>query len=422
VIILILLLVFELYLLNKILKFFLLSPIYLYVGFSILSLISTIIYFYFYENKFSLYNLDFVTESAFLEIIKMYLLALLAFVFGIIVYYDLSISKIKKLYNKPYTYSLFFKYEIPKITVLIVKVLFFLILILFFLTYGKGIFIREDYLPEVNRPLVVIIKILSFIEIILLGITYHKHKLISSLYFFMLILLSLGTGSRSVFLFILLYFCILFISQGNTLINKMRFSINILLSFVFLAYLMQLRGLDSHGIIPYIKNISLSGENFIREFYFNIYYSLIFGVFVTLKTIQEAQPDWNIIFVSLNPLPGIWAGWYSYASDMRLNEFAPYSLHGRIFTMGTTFTLIYFFITGLIYSYMEKKIRVFISEGKRAIAFILVLLLILHIVYGFEYNLRSAFRYIYYAFFIIFVLYFLRILRPYMLKKKLKIE
>ena len=183
-IILILLLVFELYLLNKILKFFLLSPIYLYVGFSILSLISTIIYFYFYENKFSLYNLDFVTEKAFLAIIKMYLLALLAFIFGIIVYYDLSIGRIRKLYNKSYTYSLFFKYEIPKITVLIVKVLFFLILIIFFLTYGKGIFIREDYLPDVNRSLVVIIKILSFIEVILLGITYHKHKLISSLFFF----------------------------------------------------------------------------------------------------------------------------------------------------------------------------------------------------------------------------------------------
>ena len=421
-IILVLILIFELYLLNRIIKLFLLSPIYLYVIFSLVSIISTILYFYFFEEKFSMYGLDNVLERSFLDIIKMYIIALIAFILGVIVYYDLSISRIKRLFNKSFTYSLFIKYKIPNYTILVTRVLFFIILLLYLTTYGKEIFIRLDYLPKTNRTLIIVIKILSFIEVILLGIIYSKNELISRTYFFLLILISIGTGSRAVFLFFLVYFCIIFISLGNTLLNKAKFSFNVLLSLVFLSYLMQFRRLETHGIIPYLQSVATSGDSFLEDFYFNIYYSLIFGVFVTIKTVQEAQPDWNILFVSLNPLPGVLAGWYNYADDMRLNIFAPYSLHGRIFKMGTVFSIVYFFITGLIFSFMENKIRIFLNEGKRALAFIITLLLILHIVYGFEYNLRAAFRYIYYALFIILIVYLFKYIRPYLLKKKPNFE
>ncbi len=107
---------------------------------------------------------------------------------------------------------------------------------------------------------------------------------------------------------------------------------------------------------------------------------------------------------------------------MRLTPYAPYSLHGRVFTMGKLFTIFYFFMTGLIFSFMERKVRVYLNNGNRVLAFIIILLLILHIVYGFEYNLRSAFRYIYYAIFIIFISYLLRLIKPYLLKKKSNIE
>ena len=421
-IILILILVFELYLLNRILKYFLLSPIYLYVIFALISITSTVLYFYFYESKFSLFGLDIVSEKVFLSTIKMYILALNAFLLGVIIYYDLSVRKVKQLYNRSFTSSLFFKYAVPASTVTVCKVLFVVIYLLYFVTYGNGIFIRNEYLPEVNRGFIIIIKILSFVEIILLGIVYREHKLLSSLLFFFLIFISIGTASRTVFLLILLYSAILFISQGNTALNKIKFSFNVFLSLVFLSYLMQLRGLETHGVIPYVKNIVTSGDDFFRDFYFNIYYSIIFGVYVTIKTVHEAQVDWNIIFVSLNPLPGSLAGWYSYAEEMRVNTYAPYSLHGRIFLMGKLFTILYFFITGLIFSFMERKIRIFLKNGKRAPAFIVVLLLTLHIVYGFEYNLRSAFRYIYYAFFIIFIIYLFKLIRPYLLKKKSTIE
>ncbi len=417
--VLILILGLELYLLSRILKYFLLSPIYLYVIFSLLSIISTVLYFHFYDDKFSLYNLDEVTAKSFFFILKKYIMALCSFILGVIIYYDLSLKKTRKLFNRSFTDSLFVAFQPPLKLMYFARGLFIIILLLFAVTYGTEIFLRQEYLPETNRGLTVLIKIFSFIEVIILALLNRKYKIETNTYFFTLILISLGTGSRSVFLYFLVYFCILFVSRGNTITNKVKFSFNVFLSFVFLAYLMQLRMLDSHGVLPYIKSIASSGADFVENFYFNIYYSLIFGVYVTIGTFKDAIADWNIIFVSLNPLPGSIAGWYNYADDMRLNIYAPYSLHGRIFKMGNLFSFIYFFLTGIIFSFMEMKVRSFLNRKKRIFAFIIVLLLILHIVYGFEYNLRSAFRYIYYAFFLIALIEGYYYLKPILLKTKL---
>lgn len=78
-------------------------------------------------------------------------------------------------------------------------------------------------------------------------------------------------------------------------------------------------------------------------------------------------------------------------------------------------------MTGILFSYFEKKIRFYLTNGKKGLAFIITLLLTLHIIYGFEYNLRSAFRYIYYGLFIILLEYFFGLLKPY-LHKKFKIK
>ena len=102
------------------------------------------------------------------------------------------------------------------------------------------------------------------------------------------------------------------------------------------------------------------------------------------------------------------AGWYDYADKMRINRYIPYSLHGRVFKTGLIFTIFYFFITGLIFSYFEKKIRNLLNNRNRIFAFVLVIILVLHIVYAFEYNMRSAIRYFYYAFFLILIAYLFR--------------
>ncbi len=404
-IVLVLLLIFTLYLLTRVCKYYLLSPIYLYVLFALVSIIASTWYFYFFENKFSLFNLDNVSEAKFLEVLRLYIIALVSFIVGVLIYYDVSKKKTKKIFNKSFTDSLFLDYKLNKGIKITGVILFYVIIVLYIITYGKGIFIREEYLPETNRGLTILIKILSFVEVIILGLVYKNQKLASTIYFILLLLISIGTGSRSVFLFFLGFISLVFISNGNTLFNKIRFSIHLVISFLFLAYIMQLRELEMHGVIPYLKSISSESKSFVRSFFFNIYYSFIYGVFVTIKTIQKSELDWNIIFISLNPLPGSMAGWYDYADKMRINIYAPYSLHGRIFKMGYFFTVIYFFLTGVVFSFFERKIRVLLEKKKRVLSFIIVLILMLHIVYAFEYNMRAAIRYIYYAFFILLLVY-----------------
>ena len=417
IIILLLFLILEIYLLNRVLKYFLLSPVYLYIIFSFLCIVLSVLYYYYFDDKFSLFELDNVSKTNFLGIIKMYIIALISFILGVILYYDQSTKKTKKLFNNAFTDKLFFNYSVSnKITYLAI-VIFLIIVFLFLITYGKGIFFREEYIPDRSNGLTTIIKILSFIESLILGFLYKKNKIISLSLFVFFILITLGTGSRTVFLFFVLYTFLIFISNGNTFLNKVRFSIQIFFSLFLLAYIMQLRQLPEHGVIPYLKSIGSSSQDFYRSFFFNIYYSFIYGVFVTIRTVEKAQLDWNMILVNLNPLPGFLAGWYDYSNDMRINIYAPYSLHGRVFRTGTIFTIIYFIFSGLIFSYFEKKIRKLLTEGKRIYAFFLTIILVLHIVYAFEYNIRSAIRYFYYAFFIVFMVYIFKQLKKNLPKK-----
>lgn len=413
-----LLLAFELFLLSRVLRYFLLSPIYIYVLFSLATIFLSLGYFYYYEDKFSLFNLDYVPEKVFLETIKLYIIALIVFLSGVLIYYEASKKKIRILFNKSYTDSLFVKYKLNKSVTTIAISIFFLVIILYFLTYGKGLFIRKDYLPDTHRGLTILLKVFTFIEVILLGLIYSKNKTLSSILFILLITISISTGSRSVFLFYILYVCLVFISEGNNLFNKTRFLLHLLVGFVFLAFIMQLRKLDSHGLFPYIGSIGSSSTDFVRKIVFNIYYSFIYGVFVTIGTIKKSNLDWNIIFININPLPGSIVGWYDYAEKMRINFYAPYSLHGRVFKTGLVFTVIYFFITGLIFSYFEQRIRKMLNNNKRILAFLILMLLVLHIIYAFEYNMRAAIRYFYYAFFILLMGYLFRQLKKNLPKLK----
>lgn len=251
----------------------------------------------------------------------------------------------------------------------------------------------------------------------MLAFAFNDNKFKSRLYLLILLIISIGTGSRTVFLSLLIYILIVFITQGNSFKNKIKFFINLMISFVFLAYLIQFRSLKSHGVYPYIMSLG-EVNNSMKSIIFNLYYSLIFGVYVTIKTLQEAPKNWYLIYVSLNPLPGKFVGWYDHIHQFKLNKFAPYSLHGTVFKMGKLFTILYFFITGVIFSFMEKKIRQYLSKNQRTLAFVLTLLLMLHIVYGFEYPLRSAFRYIYYSYFVVLVVYSFKILKSYLKKSR----
>jgi hypothetical protein len=389
----------------KLYKYFLLSPIHIYLIFNYLIIVLTVLYYYFYDDKISFFNVDKATNSDFINTLKYYIVANISFLAACVIYYDYSNKKNKLIFNTELNYTLFNKYILPKRLLNISMLLVLFIFLCYAFTYGQGIIFRDEYIPEFkNKFLISIAKILSFITVILLGLFYTDNRLKSFFGFLVVLLLTMSTGSRATFLLLLVFLLIVFQTSGNTNKNKIRFFFQLVFAFIFMAYVLSLRKLPNHGLVPYIASIFSGDESGIGDsIAFNTYYTFIFGFFATIRTVNEAARDWYIIYVSLNPLPGSMVGWYNYAPLLRLNEFAPYTLHGQVFNMGMMFTCVFFFILGLIFSYFEKIVRGLLVNNKRGMSLVLVLLLSLFLFYSYEYYLRSAFRYIYYAYFVLFV-------------------
>lgn len=399
------------YMIYKIIRFYMFSPIYIYILFSILTLSFSILYFYFYDDKFSLYNLDFVSSKDFLNIINFYLLSLNSFLFGIIFFYDFSIKKNRLLLSSKVNLEYSIEIKIKNEYKIYIVIYYIFLIFLILLIYGEALFIRSDYISfDKLKGFVNIIALMSFVACILAAIIYNEFKLTSLFLFLLLIFFYLGTGSRIIFIFIITYLIIThLLSKKRGIFYKIRFFVLLFASLFFLAYLIQLRSLPSHGIIPYSIYFFKMGYEVFENFVFNIYYMFVFGIFATIKTLKVAPHDWHIIWININPFPGFLAGWYKYASHRRINIYAPYTTHGEIFKMGKFFTFLFFFFIGLIFTYFEKKIRELINNKSFLNAFILLIFLCLNIIYSFEYNMRSSIRYLYYAYFYIFILYILKL-------------
>ncbi len=409
----IILFLFLFYFVFSIIKFHLLSPIYLYILYNVVTIVFSTIYFFYSPFKISLYHVDEISKTTFLNTIDYYIFALNAFMMAVIVYYDLSAKNVKQLFNRSIDFlsKINFNFltidEKFKKKVIIFHVFIFL---LFIIGYGKHIFYRDIYLStKVYRPVVLLVKIFSFIGVFLDIFIYPKHKKLSVFLFSIILMFFLGTASRVGFLFLAIYIVLTFLmSKNKSVYRKIRVVFLLVLSFVYLAYLIKFRHLPKHGIIPYFYGFFSLGKDIWETIYFNVYYNFIFGVFVTANTMKVAAADWKIIKISLHPLLGSMVGWYQYADLRRLNIYAPFSTHGEVFRMGRIFTFIFTFVLGLLFTFFEKVIRKKLVTKKYLIAFIVYLLLALHIFYAFEYNLRASVRYLYYGLFVVFILFVIK--------------
>lgn len=394
---------FLLILITRVVKFNIISPIYIYLMFYIIALGLSVPYYYYFEDKVSLYNFDFITTEQFDLAVTYHLIALIAFCIGVLIYYDFSRVKTKLLLNKSFVKSLFINPNIQVNILPAIHVIMFIIILFCGITYGKQIFYREMYLVDGNRTLITLFKLLSFVATLMLSIVFRKNKVIALFYFTTIMLIGIGTGSRLAFVYLAVFALLIYQTSKNTTKDKIILVLNIMLSFIFLSFLMTLRMLPDHGILPYLSSVFNNSKAVGDSIVFNTYYSFIFGVFVSAKTLMENMPDWNNILIAVNPVTGNMAGWYEIAPNMRLNRFAPMSANGEVFTMGKTFTFIFFTVIGVIFTYFETQMRKFFKNKKRVIGFIIALLSILFVGMSFEYNLRSTMRYIYYITFVIVV-------------------
>lgn len=400
------------------LKYLLISPTYIYLFFNLIIVVLSVPYYFFYDEKFSIARVDEVSTPQFWGVINMYLIANIAFLIGFLIYHQVATSPIKKIYNLDLNDKLFSKYIIPDYFKKLAYALSLIVIVCYLSTYGTLLLDRENYIPVFeNKFLITIAKIMSLVASIVLGLLYSKEKTTSILLISLIIAFTFGTGSRITFLLLILYFLTIFQMSGNTKSNKRRFVVQIIISFLFLSFLISLRKLDDHGIYPYIASVFSGESNILESIAFNVYYSFVFGVFATAKTLTLASPNWYYIYVSLNPLPGSMVGWPEVAKDLLITRFMPYTLHGQVFKMGYTFSITFFMVIGLVFGYFEKVIRKNLINHKKRTAVLFTLILSLFVFYSFEYHLRSASRYIYYAYFITLVIWSIKGVKHAIFKK-----
>ncbi|WP_445456280.1 hypothetical protein [Flavobacterium sp. HNIBRBA15423] len=218
-------------------------------------------------------------------------------------------------------------------------------------------------------------------------------------------------GSRFASVYLIIFGITFWISINS---NKKR--IVFLLFFIpfiilFFGFNISLRSeTNVHGLIPYAR-ILYKKPYIVYEYALkNIYYSVVFGFYATADTMKVYTfYSWSKLTTCLNPLPGRMTNWYLIADKMRSNIFAPFTAIGELAKF-KVFFCIYYIILGYYFSFVDSFIKRNFKERKYFLPIIQILILTMFIIFSFEYNLRSANRYIYYSMFLFISFYFLRML------------
>lgn len=162
---------------------------------------------------------------------------------------------------------------------------------------------------------------------------------------------------------------------------------------VLLPLPISLRAQTAHGLLPYSAQL-----------YHHPAAVLTFHLSSSVNNVLIAYPLTNFVThqhiamgafnASVSPLPGSLSGYASYANQLRVDYFVPYSAVGEAFAHGAALGAAYFFVAGLVFSLAWRAAR---SPTRDAIFRVLTLALcVLFSLQMLQYNLRTVTRFEYY--------------------------
>ncbi len=389
-------LIFCLYYVRGRTKFSLFSPLVLFYIFFLLSIVLSIAYHYWmpYDWKFNIAGTDRVNNAQLWASIDVFVRMIIYFSIGVLFYkYAFNIRK-----NKRFKVDLKIKLPPIKTNYLVDAALglIFFETILVSVLYGKQIFIRETYAVDYNKLGVMLLEYSLLFLMFIGSLLYKEKRALSRIIVLFVTLLCIGFGSRMATIYLLVYFFVIFILFLNKR-QKFFYVLNgIPLVLLFFGYNLSLRFSKTHGLGPYLYLPFSDSSEIIKNTFFNIYYTLIFGVFATIKTLAKYPFNYDYLMTSLNPAPGFLTDWYIIFKKLRINHYAPFTGIGEIFSY-PTIAFFFYFIVGMIFSHSERIIQRLFMNKKIGPGFILFLLTSAFIPFSFEYNLRSSVRFLYYA-------------------------
>ncbi len=394
-------------------KFFILSPVDIFLAFYFLVVLITTLYHNYYPNsqKFDLYNLDSLNKKKYVEQVSVFLRMLTLFLFGVYIYC---------LLNKEYRIvswkeiriiqdgSLKINYEsIYRFTVYI----FIICLLLVFIDYGFDLFVRKKYIPKDSSIFKTIYTILLIALSVLSAILYRKYKIFSTVVIFTIVLIGIALGSRMATIDLAVFFVTYSVFIKKTKNIFLYYIVVIPFVILFFGYNLSLRlESDGHGLIPYLMMTSNKASVIFEYAQLNIYYTFVYGFYATSETIKLYIETNNKLMTCISPLPGSMTNWYAISENMRINKWAPYTAVGELAKF-PVFSFFYYIFLGLYFSFIDFFVKKEILKKRYLFPILIVLMLCLMIMFSYEYNLRAAHRFIYYTAFLVFLSYLINKLK-----------
>lgn len=208
---------------------------------------------------------------------------------------------------------------------------------------------------------------------------------------FLLLFLSLGSRKLSVAVIILL----LTIKRNTNIFRKFTYYGSLIfLCIASLHFVLQVRRLTSHGLIPYISNMTdIVTQDFNLS---NLMRNILSSFMVNGITAFNLQPyPLNHLFIELNPLPGRIVGWNDIRFDHSINRYTPTGTLGDLWNYSPFVLIIFFISLGFIVQKLAKNQT---SQDENLNLFQMYFLngtLLFIMVNSLQYSLRSTMRLVY---------------------------
>lgn len=186
------------------------------------------------------------------------------------------------------------------------------------------------------------------------------------------------------------------------------------LSFIALAIPLTLRGLSSHGLIPYLHYAAAHPDSFFGFTFARAAQNVLYAYPLTGYVTQYAPhiPSGAVV-TSLNPAPSYLTNWAQLQPSLRINEYVPYNALGELAQHGWVLLCGYMFVAGLLLTWASVAARSLGRRGASALSFLAAGGGAYFLLQCLEYNLRSATRVVYYdACLLLFLAVTRRVLGP----------
>lgn len=395
-------------------KFFLLSPVDIFILYFISVIAITLMYDVYYpkKDKFNYFDLDFISSKDFRQTMFVFINMVVLFLIGVNCYtfFHKEYNKINRLSIK----VIEVKNIKTELLTSIVIVLLMISLLLVYIDNGNGLFYRSQYIPKKSSILKTIYQNLFIFLSVLSGLLYKKNRMVAIFSIMITILIGISLGSRTATIYLILFGASLsfFIESKQ---NKILFYfISLPLVTLFFGYNLSLRSESfGHGLFPYLKIVVNKPFIIFKYTISNIYYTFVFGFYDTTKTMElyKNESISNLI-TCLNPMPGGFTRWPQLAPKLRTNEWLPYTAIGELARF-PIFSFFYYLLLGFYFAYVDNFIKKQILCKKYVFSILQVLLLLLFVIHSFEYNLRSTNRFIVYSILVLIIFYFMEKIKRY---------